>query len=95
MSDRKKFLDPWYCLQLLLDQLHNNNTEFHGVGGGWGGPGHYLVTLTQVEVKLRLSWAVTINGVYSGPNNCAAHTLSSRGGFPGFGELRLRVLQYD
>ena len=21
------------CLQLLLNQLHNNNTEFHGVGG--------------------------------------------------------------
>ena len=27
---------------------------------GWGGPGHYVVTPTQVEVKLRLSWAVTI-----------------------------------
>ena len=30
-------------------------------GGGWGGPGHYLVTPTRVEVELRLSWAVTIN----------------------------------
>ena len=47
----------WYCLQLLLDQLHNNNTEFHG----WvGGPGHYVVTPTRGEVELRLSWAVTI-----------------------------------
>ena len=27
------------CLQLLLDLLYNNNTEFHGWGGGvgWGG----------------------------------------------------------
>ena len=38
----------WYCLQLLLDLLHNNNTEFHGV---LGGPGHYVVTLTRVEVE--------------------------------------------
>ena len=32
------------------------------VGGGWGGPGHYVVTPTrvEVEVELRLSWAVTI-----------------------------------
>ena len=36
-------------LQLLFDQLHNNNTEFHG----WvGGPSHYVVTPTQVEVVL-------------------------------------------
>ena len=30
---------------------------------GWwvgGGPGHYVVTPTQVEVELRLRWAVTI-----------------------------------
>ena len=27
---------------------------------GSGGPGHYVVTPTQVEVELRLSWAVTI-----------------------------------
>ena len=25
-----------------------------------GGPGHYVVTPTRVEVELRLSWAVTI-----------------------------------
>jgi hypothetical protein len=34
-----------------------------GVGGGvvgWDGPSHYVVTPTQVEVELRLSWAVTI-----------------------------------
>ena len=48
------------CLQLLVDQLHNNNTEFHGVGG-WCGPGHYVVTPTQVEVELSLSWAATIS----------------------------------
>ena len=27
---------------------------------GWGGPSHYVVTPTRVEVELRLSWAVTI-----------------------------------
>jgi hypothetical protein len=34
----------------------------HGVSwvGWWGGPTHYLVTPTRVEVELRLSWAVTI-----------------------------------
>ena len=35
-----------------------------GVGCGgvvvWGGPTHYVVTPTRVEVGLRLSWAVTI-----------------------------------
>ena len=37
------------------------------VGGvGWGGPGHYVVTPTRVEVKLRLSWAVTTSW-----NHCA------------------------
>ena len=41
----------------VLDQLHNNNMEFHGWGGG---PTHYVVTPTRVEVELRLSWAVTI-----------------------------------
>jgi hypothetical protein len=44
------------CLQLLLDQVHNNNTEFHGVAGrvgGWCSPGHYVVTPTRVEVELR------------------------------------------
>ena len=44
------FWAGWYCLQLLLDQLHNNNTEFHG--GCLGGPGHYVVTPTRVEVEL-------------------------------------------
>ena len=43
----------------VLDQLHNNNMEFHGWGGGWGGgvvgwggPTHYVVTPTRVEVEL-------------------------------------------
>ena len=25
----------------------------------WGGPGHYVITPSRVEVKLRLSWALT------------------------------------
>ena len=48
------------CLQLLLDQLHNNNTEFHGVGGVGGGPGRYELTPTRVEDEFWLRWAVTI-----------------------------------
>ena len=28
-----------------------------------GGPGHYVVTSTRVEVELRLSWALTINEI--------------------------------
>ena len=51
----------------MPEKLHNDNMEFHGWGGwggwvgGWsGGPTHYVVTATRVEVELRLSWAVTI-----------------------------------
>ena len=36
---------------------------FMGWWGGMGGPGHYVVTPTQVEVDLRLSWAVTISNL--------------------------------
>ena len=36
-----------------------HRVSWEGVGW-WGGPGHYVVTSTQVEVELRLSWAVTI-----------------------------------
>ena len=44
------------CLE-VPDQLHNNNMEFHGWGGGVGWvPTNYVVTPTRVE----LSWAVTI-----------------------------------
>jgi hypothetical protein len=39
-------LAGWYCLQLLLYQLNNNNTEFV-----WGGVGGFLLP-THVEVEL-------------------------------------------
>ena len=46
-------LAGWCCLQLLLDQMHNNNTEF-----GWvvvvGDPTHYVVTLNHIEVEMGL-----------------------------------------
>ena len=46
----------WYCLQLLLDQLHNNNTEFHGVGWwvGWSKAlcSHSNLSWGWVEVEL-------------------------------------------
>ena len=42
---------------------YNNNIEFHGVVGGVGGPKHYVVTPTRVEVELRLSGAVTIPSI--------------------------------
>ena len=40
---------------------NNNNTEFHGWWWwvGWGGPSHYVVTPTQVQIELMLSWVVT------------------------------------
>jgi hypothetical protein len=54
------FLNLWAGtgLQLLLEQLHKHDMKFHGVVGG--GPKHYVVNPTQVEVESRLSWAVTI-----------------------------------
>ena len=43
-----------YCLQLLLDQLHNSNTKFHGVGGGLSRPlcSHSNSSWGWVEVEL-------------------------------------------
>ena len=41
MMSQPMFRAGWNCLQLLLDQLDNNNTECHGEGvvGGVGGVG--------------------------------------------------------
>ena len=62
-------------LQLLLDLLHNNNTEFVGVVG-WGG-GMGLVASYQLaghsQLMLWLSWAVTKNENVHHINKYASH----------------------
>jgi hypothetical protein len=45
--------------QPAAQQQHRVSWGGGGVGLG-GGPTHYVVTPTRVEVELRLSWAVTI-----------------------------------
>ena len=46
----------------------------------WGGPRHYVVTPTQVEVELRLSWAVTIYFPFSKCNKyCRLDITQSHG----------------
>ena len=62
-------------MQELLknDNIHSGPICFEQTtvswGGGVGGPGHYVVTPTRVEVELKLSWAVPISHLlhfYSG-----------------------------
>ena len=46
----------------VLDQLHSNNMEFHGWGGG--GPTHYVFTPTRVEVELGCDTIIQIQNLY-------------------------------
>ena len=47
------------ALSPIVTRPDRHGVSWGGVGLG-GGPKHYVVNPTRVEVELRLSWAVTI-----------------------------------